>query len=150
MRRREVEYLRCVFLSLVVCMGTAVNAGIPAGHFTAVRPVLADPAHLDFNPTVTADGLTLVFSSNDRGGFGNIDLTPGHEISVHITPTWPARGSKIYFTADRTSRADVFQATWVPEPSTALLSVLGLPCILGIAGRSRHARLRASRGKCVS
>ncbi|MCA9184483.1 MAG: hypothetical protein R3E01_03365 [Pirellulaceae bacterium] len=56
-------------------------------------------------------------------------LWPGSELNssrdagyVYLSPDWPAIGSKIYFTGEVSAArgyGDVFQATWVPEPTTS-------------------------------
>ena len=65
------------------------------------------------------------------------DMFPGTEVNgsfvdgaPYISPDWPAPGSKLYFVSNSLTEpeliADVFQATWVPEPSTMLLLFWGL------------------------
>ena len=64
------------------------------------------------------------------------DFWPGTDVNgasadaaPYLSPNWPAVGSKLYFVSNRLTGAlvaDVFQATWVPEPSTMLLVFLGL------------------------
>lgn len=64
------------------------------------------------------------------------DMFPGTEVNgpfidgvPYISPDWPAPGSKLYFVNNKLTGelvADVYQATWVPEPSTMLLVFLSL------------------------
>ena len=75
------------------------------------------------------------------------ELWPGTEINtltieqgVHISPDWPAIGSKIYFARWVEGNAyDIFQATWVPEPSAIGMSAIGMLSVL-VAARRRHSR----------
>lgn len=118
------------------------------------------------NASISANGLALFFTSRNRPGsvgpsdiwvatrqsttdeFLNVvnlnDLGLGSAVNgsgflsgVDISNDWPAFGSKLYFNEIFSSTsADIFEATWVPEPSTAGLCVFGLLCICGIARRS--------------
>ena len=57
------------------CIGSgSAVADIPAGYFTDIQPVLADPLYLDDYPAVTGDGLTMVFTNVEYQQFR---LRPG-------------------------------------------------------------------------
>jgi hypothetical protein len=64
-----------------------------------------------------------------------------YDAQAYISPDWPAVGSKLYFTTARSSvTGDIWEATWVPEPSTFVLSLIA--CALPIAvRRSRRGNL---------
>ena len=55
---------RVFMLALTISLGAshAALCQVPAGYFTDVVPVLADPLYGDGVPTVTEDGLTMVFT----------------------------------------------------------------------------------------
>jgi hypothetical protein len=48
-----------------------------------------------------------------------------YDAQAYISPDWPAVGSKLYFTTGRgEALGDIWEATWVPEPSTVVLVLL--------------------------
>jgi hypothetical protein len=57
-----------------------------------------------------------------------------------ISPDWPAPGSKLYFTTNRGGRisGDIWEATWVPEPSAFMLLLLTW-ISLAACRRRKHA-----------
>ncbi len=54
---------------------------------------------------------------------------PGFEGAPFISPDWPALGSKLYYVAEGNGLVDIFQATWVPEPSGGTLMLAALFCL---------------------
>ena len=62
-------------LALLLGAGGVAVAQIPAGYFTDVTPVLADPQYLDGAPSVTEAGLTMVFTH--RGDHPATSPRPG-------------------------------------------------------------------------
>lgn len=129
--------------------------------------------YAEIRPTISADGLTLLFSDNvdspnRPGGQGDMDIwvttretiaepfgpplnlndlwpgsainTPSVEASPYLSPDWPAVGSKLYFVTDRSRNGDVWEVTWVPEPSSFALAALGSLGALLCAWRQRLCR----------
>ncbi len=112
-------------------------------------------------PSISSDERFLFFEIDEEAGshiwvstrpssddsFGppvNInDLWPGTEINsntaetgVAISPAWPAPGSQIYFARwSAESAYDIYQGTWVPEPTTLAFCVAGILTICGIHRR---------------
>ncbi len=75
------------------------------------------------------------------------DMWPGTEVNTeqlegmaYISPDWPAVGSKLYYNSVAEEQLEIFEATWIPEPSTAVLSCLGLVCL--VAWRRKKGRSR--------
>ncbi len=78
------------------------------------------------------------------------DAFPGTGINTafadavpYVSPDWPAVGSKLYFASNSLTGvlvADVFQATWVPEPTTWSLGLIGLAAMLWRRGRMASNR----------
>ena len=98
---------------------TRENTNEPFGNVTSLGPGV-NSALEDAIPRLTPDGLTMVFQRNE-GEF--IEGMP------YLSPDWPAPGSKLYFSSNSVSGivlADMFQATWVPEPSAMVLAIVGL------------------------
>lgn len=124
----------------------------------------------EFVPFVTADGEYLWFSDYveapyQDGGKGKADIelatrhngvygavtNPGepvnsewHELHPVLSPDGPHPGSTRYFLSDRPGSeglADVWQATWVSEPSGVGLSLMGLSSAFPL-GRRRLVRRR--------
>ena len=78
---------------------------------------------------------------NDFSLGSNVNTSGATEWTPYISRDWPTYGSKIYFgRAEVWEDFDIYEATWVPEPSTAMLAMLGLLGILATAHR-RHSRL---------
>ena len=68
--------------------------------------------------------------------------TSAIEIHPVLSPNWPNAGSTLYFLSNRPGTegpADIWQATWVPEPSTAVLAAFGF---LGLLTHRRRHWLR--------
>jgi Tol biopolymer transport system component len=107
-------------------------------------------AGLDFGPSLSSDGRTMFFSDagslqvatreNLGDAFGNRVNLNNFSLGSHISglvyypsvsDDWPAHGSKLYFTSGPFQQdADIYEATWVPEPSTSVLAVIGLLGVL--------------------
>jgi len=66
----------------------------------------------------------------------NINSTAG-DFAPSISPDWPAPGSKLYFSTNRTRDADIYQATWVPEPSAGVLATIAFLSLTGCPWRRR-------------
>ena len=62
---------------LVIGNSRIAIAEIPVGYFTNIVPVLADPLYADYDGTVTADGLTMVFT-NGAGSDGRPSRPGSH------------------------------------------------------------------------
>jgi hypothetical protein len=64
--------------------------------------------------------------------------TPSVEGFAYISPDWPAFGSKLYYASNGLTGelvADLFQATWVPEPSGIGIAILGVMAFAGMRRR---------------
>jgi len=67
-------------------------------------------------------------------------MFPGTEVNTaaiegfsYISPDWPAYGSKRYYASNELTgelSADIFQATWVPEPSAMVLVIVGVLALI--------------------
>lgn len=69
---------------------------------------------------------------------GSLVNTPAIEGFAYISSDWPAYGSKLYYASNGLTGAlvaDGFQATWVPEPGSLLLILVGLAAFT--VGRQR-------------
>jgi hypothetical protein len=73
----------------------------------------------------------------DSFSLGSDVNSPSNEWNPMISDDWPAFGSQLYFQSTRPgSRSlDLWQATWVPEPSGFVLAVVGLLSAIGYGGR---------------
>jgi len=66
--------------------------------------------------------------------------TPSAEASPFVSPDWPAVGSKLYFLTARDRLGDIWEVTWVPEPSTSILASLGV-LVLFAVGSTRSGQM---------
>ena len=109
----------------------------------------------DFGPSLSSDGRTMFFSDDGNlyvatrenldDAFGNrvrlIDFSLGSDITdfayyPSVSNDWPALGSKLYFNFGPFSQnPDIYEATWVPEPSVSALAVMGLLALLPLRFR---------------
>jgi hypothetical protein len=75
----------------------------------------------------TADEFTNQMNVNDFSLGSSINTDSAYVFTPFISPDWPAPGSKIYFGHAIVSEDwDVYEATWIPEPSSLLLITIGL------------------------
>ena len=104
-------------------------------------PAPINSADDDISPFIAADGVTLYFSSNRRGGLGGFDFYTSEKVDTGWTKpenlgapinsdhddefiTVPASGDIIYFASNRpggSGTLDVWEAFIKPKPKTVLL-----------------------------
>jgi hypothetical protein len=118
----------------------------------------ATPTHIsginsssyDADASLSDDGLELIFTSNRPGGVGQMDLyvaTRGslidpwgspalipdvNSVDDDINAVLSRDGQTLYFRSTRPGGmgdADIWYSTWVPEPSSLLLIVLGFAAV---------------------
>ena len=79
----------------------------------------------------TDEAFSNPMSVNDFSLGSEVNAFEAAEYTPYISRDWPAFGSKLYF--GRVTLAEsstIYEATWIPEPSTAILSMLGVAWML--------------------
>ena len=142
-------------------IATRATTAAPFGSVVNLGPTI-NTAGDDFSPSLSADALSLFFTSDRPGGFGDLDLwvttcaslaapwgapvNLGPNVNsqfIDYNPEISWDGSRIVFTSTRNAGGDgsIFEAAVIPEPNTIALAGVALcGAVCAIAARRRHCR----------
>jgi Tol biopolymer transport system component len=141
-------------------VATRATISDPFGSVVNLGPTINTP-YDDFAVSLSADGLSLFFSSDRPGGFGGHDLWVSRRASlaaswgapvnlgsnvnsafIDYNPEISWDGSRIVFASTRTTGGDgaIYEAEVIPEPSTLALAACGYL----LAALLAHRRGRAA------
>jgi hypothetical protein len=95
--------------------------------------------------TSTGEQFGDVVNLNDFSLGSNVN-SPSREVFPSVSHDWPAVGSQLFFVANRPDGSggnDIWQATWVPEPSGLVLAAVGLLSAIGYGCRRKKKHTRS-------
>ncbi|MCA9184485.1 MAG: hypothetical protein R3E01_03375 [Pirellulaceae bacterium] len=91
----------------------------------------------------TSEEFTAQYNINQFVKASSINSSSYYTFTPYISPDWPAVGSKLYFgLATSSNDWDLFEATWVPEPSSVCMSFVAVFGLLGSVRMQLGRRLR--------
>ena len=134
----------CISSLIILQLCTVVQAEIPNGYFTDVKPITEiNTMYHDLSPTISYDGLTMIFTSGRPGGLGSDDLwmatrnepnepfgnltnlTVINSSATDSSSTLSSDGLTLIFASKRTGDWNLYQATRL-EPNQAFDNVTDL------------------------